>query len=364
MTNIPELEVAIVGGGPSGVAVALHLQRRGITCQIFEKGVVGQTWASVPASLRLLNPWWVCALERRGWLRHAPAAVVEASEYLSYLRCLADRAGIQVNENFSVDQIRPAEAGYQLLSQGKQVSAKAVICATGYFANPRYPASWIDSDGSVPILHSSAIKDYAQLDVLRPEPGQSVLVVGRRISAGQLLIELNRRGFSSALSCRGAVSFSPERKSAWREHLYYLLEPWLNRWRPPVGDGSYPPMQGGSARVLVESGAVPVHQNLVSVKSGVAEFADGQRRRISGVLLATGFEPAIGCLENLNLPHDDDGLPLRSGFKVSDVEGLFLIGFDRIRSLRSRYLRGIRSDASRLARLVQKYLAASDESVS
>jgi hypothetical protein len=49
-------------------------------------------------------------------------------------------------------------------------------------------------------------------------------------------------------------------------------------------------------------------------------------------------------------------LPAIQDFELTEASGLFLLGFDNLYNFRSRYLRGIRSDAAKLASILEDRL--------
>jgi hypothetical protein len=97
-----ELPVAIIGGGPVGLAAAAHLVQRGLTPMLFERGpAVGhalRSWSHV----RMFSPWQYnidaaaqALLDQSGWSAPDPEALPTGGEIARhYLEPLAAHPAI------------------------------------------------------------------------------------------------------------------------------------------------------------------------------------------------------------------------------------------------------------------------------
>ena len=95
---IESLPVAVVGGGPVGLAAAAHLVDRGVPVKLYEAGAaIGanlRDWGHV----RVFTPWRYCVdaasvelLERRGWTLPSADAFPTGGEIVNdYLEPLAE----------------------------------------------------------------------------------------------------------------------------------------------------------------------------------------------------------------------------------------------------------------------------------
>lgn len=345
--------VAIIGAGPSGLSLSRQLVRRNIDHLIIEKHDIANTWQLVPPSLGLLNPWWVCSMATGEMLRHHPLRYVDAAAFRAHLQRLARCASQHLRLGVAVTRVRPSKNGFRVeLANGREVRAQIVVCATGYFDSPAPPQPRFDTDGSVPVIHAGQIRDYRDLARLGGSSGR-VLIVGKRITAGQLLVVADQMGMRPSLSARQPIAFSPS--GFWRrvrELAYYHYEPLRLHLQPNLKGNSFPPMQGGPAEHLIRSGSVSVFPPPLRVECGSVEFNDHSRAQFDLVVLATGYRPTLSYLP-VAIPQDSvSGLPATREFEVEGMPGLFLLGFDNLRSFRSRYLRGIRADARVLARRI------------
>lgn len=343
--------IAIVGGGPAGLALAKALDGHRVAYTLFERSSIGSTWRQAPANLTVLSPWWTNILDVRDLLRVNPLAKVPAATYLQHLRRTAARLRGEIDEGVNVEQLsKPGDGGWILgTSVGVRGPFSAVVIATGYFSSPVGPTPGFEDDGSVPVLHAAALRSYARLDAFSGQR-HPVVVVGGRVTAGQTILALADRGIPCALSTRSPLGFRRHGLLAWfREMAYYVWEEIEAARTPGLRRNSYPTMEGGRNRTLVETGMVPVHPPIARIEDGQLVFADGSRSAAAGVILATGYVPSL-TIPGLSVPLGPDGLPETRAFEIAAIPGVFLLGFDNLYDHRSRYLRGIRRDAGRLAR--------------
>src|ERR1700757_61982 len=96
-TVLDSLPIAVIGGGPVGLAAAAHLVARKLPVKLYEAAaVVGanlRDWGHV----RVFTPWRYCVdaaasalLERQGWRSPSPGALPTGGEIVStYLEPLA-----------------------------------------------------------------------------------------------------------------------------------------------------------------------------------------------------------------------------------------------------------------------------------
>lgn len=345
--------IAIIGGGPAGIALAAALDKRAIAYDLFEARQFGATWAAAPPDLRVLSPWWTNVLRARELLNGNPFRKPYAGEYLDHLlRCARDIQG-NVRELCEIQSLQKSETGGWILQtvQGHFGPYASVVLATGYFFAPRWPSPATVSDDSVPVLHASQIGNYTQLEQLRSGPNP-VVVVGRRVTAGQLLVELHRRGIACALSLRSTIEYRRHGPVAnLREAAYFFWEELQARLRPGIKRPSYPVMDGGLTRHLVDSGQVEIWPTIDRIEDGQVCFTDGRRLRASAVIMATGYRAMLDLLPS-PIANGDFDLPPHTSFEVRAAPGLYMLGFDNLFDHRSRYLRGIRFDAIRLANIL------------
>lgn len=348
--HLPSPLVAIIGAGPAGLSVAARLKRAGARWVLVDKGQIGDSWSRMPSGLRLVSPWWTNALALTDMLRHRPFSMVSAHDYAAYLRDFAEKHQVVALENRKVSRIRRqnSKAPFEIEFSSGTMQADVVVMATGYFSSPAGPSPPVVSDGSVPAFHAG---QYPGAEALKSIcAGKAALILGRRISAGQLLVDLADAGQMVAVSARQPIEFRRDGLAGRaKDFLYYFYEELLLSFRPRLQAPSFPVMDGDRARELIESRTVSVHGPVAGITDGVAHFTDGSELSIGAVIYATGYRPSIPDLSSLPLEFSEDGLPICQDWQAVNVPGLFFIGLDNRMNYRSRTIRGIRSDAPKVS---------------
>lgn len=360
--------IAIVGGGPSGIALAKALDRIGMSYTLFEARQLGSTWLRVPPELQVLSPWWTNTLDLRGLAEYWPLAKAPAGRYAQHLRRVSSGLRGTLEIGTRVEALRLCEdGGFELRQRNAKLESaecswhRLVVICTGYFDAPESPRPAFESDDSITVLHAAVINDFSILRSLT-RTREPVLLVGKRVTAGQVLLKLIEFGVTVEISSPSPIEFRRHGTLAWlREMAYYPWEALQILLDPALRRNSYPPMEGGRCRKLIDSGKIQVRAGTVAVRNGHVHFADGSSQRYGAVILATGYAPNLAGIDGLPEPKDPLRLPVRNvpGFELADLPGVFLLGFDNLRNHRSRYLRGIRDDARVLASLLSARLESS-----
>jgi cation diffusion facilitator CzcD-associated flavoprotein CzcO len=221
-----EVEIAIVGGGFSGVGMAMRLHRVGIEDYVvLDRGEdVGGTWrdntypgaaCDVPSHLYsfsfALNPDWSRA--------YSPQP-----EIWQYLRDCRDRAGVADHFHYGHDVLDAAfDEGierWRIRTSGGSLTARIVLWATGPLSEPKVPEFPGLSAFGGKVFHSAAWDhDY-------PLEGKRVAVIGTGASAIQFVPQIQPRVAELHLYQRTPPWILPRRDHAIparRRHLYRRL---------------------------------------------------------------------------------------------------------------------------------------------
>jgi 4-hydroxyacetophenone monooxygenase len=203
----PDLDVVIVGAGPSGIALAVRLQRLGIPFRIFESGLsVGGVWRD--------NRYPGCAVDTPNhfysfsfapphrWPRYFSAQ----PELETYLQKTADDFGVTVHTTFGADVERATwdeNAGrwnveVRVGERVELVDTAVLVSAVGQLHVPKIPAiDGLDTfAGSA--FHSSQWPEGLDLD------GRSVAVIGTGATSMQIVPEIADQVSSLAVYQRSA----------------------------------------------------------------------------------------------------------------------------------------------------------------
>ncbi len=198
-------KVIIIGAGSAGLATSYYLTQHGVDHVLFERGQVGNTWATERwDSFHLVNPNWAVQLPSffYGGENHdgdEPDGFLARDEIVDHLRRYAEHIAAPVYTGVEVAALSKADEGYLLeLGDGRCVECDAVVVATGAFGPPKYPAFAKKIAPEIVQLHSAHYKNANQL------PAGAVLVVGSGQSGAQIAEDLHEAGRPVYLSVSSA----------------------------------------------------------------------------------------------------------------------------------------------------------------
>ena len=179
-----EVDIAIIGAGPHGLAAAAHLRRAGIDCVVF--GDPMSFWRGMPAGMLLRSNWTAtCIAEYEGPLsldsfcaarNIALSRPVPLTSFIEYGLWVQEQVAPDVDRR-RVERVSLDGAGFVLeLSDGESTRAGRVVVAAGIAGFENRPSILA---GLPPELatHTSEHDDFGRFK------GQQVLVVGGGQSA-------------------------------------------------------------------------------------------------------------------------------------------------------------------------------------
>ncbi|MBT8103918.1 MAG: FAD-dependent oxidoreductase [Woeseia sp.] len=353
----------ILGGGPAGLSVAYRLSRYpDIDYMILERGRLGHSWSTMHDSLKLLSPMWVNQLPGHRFPLWRSFAKISKNEFIEYLESYAQRYRMHWTGNAPVARVT-RDGGEFVVSTGtEEFRSRAVVNATGYYSAPQMP-KFSENDGSIPVIHSA---DYESPDALDRKLGpgkKNILIIGKRVSAGQLLEELDDAGFSLGISVRAPIETRVGGiLGIIKENLYFVREKLRFLRNPYIKQNSLALMNGGKTDRIISSGRLQQHGTIERIRNGHIEFADGSTAAYDLVICATGFVTDYPHLEGLLEP-DTPLLEQLDMGEHREVPGLFFIGVDNLISFKSRYVRGIADDSAEVGTRLRRYLSSAKDRV-
>jgi hypothetical protein len=325
--TLESLPIAVIGGGPVGLAAAAHLVARNLPVKLYEAGRAVGTNMRDWGHVRVFTPWRYCIdpaatnlLERQGW-RMPPADVFPTgaeivAHYLEPLAATPELAGlietgarVTAISRLGMDKVvsrgreeRPFALSVSTADGFRRDLARAVIDASGTWASPNpLGANGLPADGEAEFGDRIA---YGIPDVIRRDralyAGRTTLVVGAGHSAANALLDL------AALA-----ETVPSTSAIWATRGTNLAHIYGG------GDADQLPARGelgADTRDLVESGRV----RLVSGFAILALRRDGDRIIVDGetaagpqtigpvdrIIAATGQRPDLSLTRELRLDLD------------------------------------------------------------
>jgi putative flavoprotein involved in K+ transport len=196
--------VVVIGSGPAGLAAAGELTRRGVRAVVIERGdAIGARWRSRYDGLRLNTYRGLSHLPGRR-LPRAAGRYASRDAFVDHLEAYARDREIGVRLAVEAQRVdRAADGGWRVATTRGPWSARHVIVATGWDAEPTWPAWAKNSTFDGAALHISQLSDLSRFR------DQRVLVVGAGTSGIDIAGLLIRAGAIVTVSMRTAPSIFP-----------------------------------------------------------------------------------------------------------------------------------------------------------
>ncbi|MEU2286102.1 NAD(P)/FAD-dependent oxidoreductase [Streptomyces sp. NPDC013178] len=345
------IDVALIGGGQSGLAAAYALRGQGLRPVALEASEqAAGSWPRYYDSLTLFSPARYSSLPGMPFPGEDPDRYPHRDEVVAYLTAYAGRLDADVRTGCRVAGVRRADEGFEVeLVGGGRLAARAVVAASGTFGRPHRPALPGLEDFTGTVLHAADYRSPA------PFAGQRIVVVGAGNSAVQIAAELAQVARVTLASRRLA-----RQRILGRDLHFWLARTGLDR--APLGrllrtSPTQPVIDDGRYRAALAQRAPHRQALFTGIDGPKVSWPDGRREEVDTILLATGYRPDLPFLAGLDGALDDTGRPWqREGISLMHP-GLAFVGLEWQRSLSSNSLRGVGRDAARVARHLAAHLA-------
>ena len=198
------VDVAVIGGGQSGLACGYHLRRAGVDHVILDRqGAPGGAWQSTWPSLRLFSSSAHSSLP--GWqMPGHPDVFPPVDHALDYLREYERRYSLPVKRPVTVQDVRSDDTGLDVITDQGVVRARYVISATGTWSAPFVPQVEGAPTFAGRQMHSAHYRGPEDFD------GQRVAVVGGGNSGVQITADLVDRASEVSLVSARRLRFLPD----------------------------------------------------------------------------------------------------------------------------------------------------------
>jgi cation diffusion facilitator CzcD-associated flavoprotein CzcO len=213
------IDVAIIGAGPNGLALAAHLRKHGVPHRIF--GSPMQTWRDMPKEMSLKSLGFASTIPTPGgqtfpaYCRERGLEDYEPIEFQTFAEY-----GLEIQQQFvpyvenkMVTGLERERDQYIVsLDTGERVHAHRVVVAIGLGYFPRIPAP-LDSLPTDRVSHTWGHKDFESF------AGKEVVVVGGGSSALETAVLLHEHGALVRVVARSKVTFVQRGVREWERSL-------------------------------------------------------------------------------------------------------------------------------------------------
>ncbi len=387
----PDVEVAVIGAGPYGLATAAHLKSAQVATKAF--GEPMSFWQqNMPEGMKLRSPWIASHIAHpideysldayaltRGFTRHEQMPV---GEFIRYGRWFQTNSVPDVDRR-KIKRVERSHFGFRLcLEDGDSVSAERVVIAMGLKHQEFRPSVFAE----LPETLVSHTCEHVSFDRFR---AKRVAVIGRGQSACETAALLSEAGAEVELISRGEVLWlgSDHQEGmehsalAWRLRKLMMTRgavgPFPLNWfaeapslvhllpqavRDDFNDGCLRAKASGWLRNRFDAVRISINQTLRAaraVESGIVLDLDNGPATFDHVILGTGYKIDIANLGVLDPPLITEiaavnGSPqLRIGME-STAAGLHFVGATAVNSFGPlmRFVWGAGFAARSLARVV------------
>ena len=302
-TPVRVVDVAVIGGGPAGLAAGYFLRQADVDCVILDGqggsgGFWNGYWNEYWDSLRLISSAEHSSLP--GWpMPKEPGQNHPSARHVAdYLAEYERRHDLPVRRPVTVSEVRRSHGALEVVGSTGTWRARHVVSATGTWRRPYTP----DHPGRE--LFEG--RQLHTVDYRRPEEfaGQRVVVVGGGNAAAQLLAELSEVAHTTWVTRRAPRYMTDD------VYGRVLCDTATRRVQGGGTDGGADSLDDivmvPSVRRAQERGVLkarPMFERLT--RTGVA-WAEGDEWAADAVLWCTGFRPALNHLAPLE-PFDSDG---------------------------------------------------------
>jgi putative flavoprotein involved in K+ transport len=346
-------DVIIIGGGQSGLAAAYYLRRTSLSFVILDnQSQGGGAWSRTWKSLRLFSPAQWSSLPGT-LMQGGPNYYPTRDEAIEYLKSYETKYDFPIKRPVHVDRVEKHGDGFNVQTSEGAYYAKAVISATGSFANPYIPDIPGIENFQGKIIHSS---QYTSPDEFT---NKRVAIVGEGNSGAQILAEVSQVAETLWITQK-EPKFLPDHIDG-----RYLFDVASQMYEAQKKGKEFTPPSLGDI-VMVESVKDARSRNVLNSVRPFDRFTEdalvwnNDHIRIDAVIFCTGFKASLNHLNNLNIINSKGRIDT-IGTRSKNIDGLWLVGYGQWTGFASSTLIGVGRSAKTTVDEIVKHVAAFNE---
>lgn len=286
------IDIIIIGGGPTGINIAVEAKKAGLSCLIIEKGVLVNSIYHFPSNMTFFSTSKNLEIADIPFISHTDKPT--RKEALEYYRRIVDSYGLEVKYYENVEKMEHGTT-FSITTSKSSYKAKNVVVATGFYDKPRMLG--------IPGEELPKVKHY--YDEAHPYVGQNILVVGGANSACDVALETWQKG--------AHVTMCVRESELYEKVKYWILPNIKNR----IGEGSIPAYFNSTVKEIRNSKVV-------------LDTPDGEVILENDFVLAmTGYQPDYELMDKLGVPITEDDIKEPDYNKdtlETTVPGLYVAG--------------------------------------
>lgn len=348
-----EVDVAIIGGGQSALAVAYFLRRTQRSFVIIDaEAAPGGAWRHGWNSLRLFSPSTWSSLP--GWMMPPVTdGYPSRDNVIDYLRQYEQRYHFPIERPYWVDAIERRDHRLHVKAQGRSWLARTVVSATGTWRHPFVPHYPGNETFTGQQLHSAHYVDP------KPFAGKKVLVVGGGNSGAQILAEVSQVADTTWITPQAPQFLADDVDGR------VLFERATERWKAQLAGIVVEQPVGGLGDIVMVPPVLDARERGVLhavrpfqrfTETGVV-WADGTQTPVDAVIWCTGFRPALGYLESLGVYTADGRVAVEGTHSIQEPR-LWLVGYGDWTGAASATLIGVTRTARSTVEEIGRFLSA------
>ena len=263
--------VAIVGAGPTGIACAIEVRRRGLSVRVIDKGTLVNSIFGYPTNMEFFST--PDLIEIGGYPFPVQHYKPTREDALEYYRGVATREAIELSLYDRVEAIDGARGDFVVRSSSGDHAARFIVLATGFF----------DLANHLNVAGEDLPKVTHYYKEPFPYVGQDVAVIGAKNSAAKAALDCYRHGARVTLIVRA---------TAISEKVKYWIKPDLeNR----IKEGSITAFFSTTVQEIRPDSLV------LNTPEGARTIAN------QWVLAMTGYRPDFDLLHRFGVTFAEDG---------------------------------------------------------